>query len=56
MTNTTLNITIWNVRGLTDKNRKILVRDWLQQLPFIIDILMLQEIKVTNFKVQVALE
>jgi exonuclease III len=42
----------WNVRGLTDSNRKYLVRNWINSLGHPIDILALQEIKAENLQVK----
>jgi exonuclease III len=45
----------WNVFGLTDSNRKYLVRNWLNSLGKPMDVLMLQEIKVGAFKLDTTL-
>jgi exonuclease III len=50
-----LYIASWNVRGLTDPHRKYLVRNWLASLERQLDILLLQEVKVDNFWLDVTL-
>jgi exonuclease III len=44
-----LNIVSWNVRGLTDRHRKILARNWLTNLKQTVHIILIQELKASAF-------
>jgi exonuclease III len=50
-----LTIISWNVRGLSDPNQKVILKNWLGGLHKKIDILMLQELKADDFRLEVAL-
>jgi exonuclease III len=44
-----LNIFTWNVRGLTDRNRKIIARNWLSNFRHPVHVLLLQELNIDSF-------
>jgi exonuclease III len=50
-----LNILSWNVRGLCDPHRKVRIRNWINGLHHKVDILMLQELKADDFRLEIAL-
>jgi exonuclease III len=50
-----LNVATWNVRGLTDRHRKILARNWLANLQHPVHILLLQELKIDSFLLETTL-
>jgi exonuclease III len=52
---TDLIILSWNVRGLSDPCRKIRVKNWINTLSKPIDILMLQELKADDFRLNISL-
>lgn len=51
-----LNIISWNISGLTDPNRKLIAWTYLLSLKHPIHILMLQELKVEQFCLDLALQ
>lgn len=51
-----MHIVSWNVAGLSDPNQKILARRYLSSLKHPIHILMIQELKVGKFRLDLALE
>jgi hypothetical protein len=52
---TTLYIISWNVRGLSDPHKKVILKNWIGGLQKRIDILMIQELKAINFRLEAAL-
>jgi exonuclease III len=50
-----LNILSWNIRGLSDPHRKVIIRNWIKKLHQKVDILMLQELKADDFRLEIAL-
>jgi exonuclease III len=53
--NIELSVLSWNVRGLSDPCRKIRVKNWINTLTHPIDILMLQELKADEFRLNISL-
>jgi exonuclease III len=50
-----LNILSWNVRGLSDPHRTVIIRNWINGLHHKVGILMLQELKADDFRLELAL-
>jgi exonuclease III len=50
-----LSIFSWNVRGLSDPSRKIILKNWLNTISKPIDISLLQELKADEYRLNISL-
>jgi exonuclease III len=55
MASGSIHVGTWNVRGLCDKNRIAIVKNWVRSLGHPVHVLCLQEIKANDFWLQQAL-